>query len=71
MKFKYELRNWTDYRRIFPDLMEVDFHFSNEVPSGSYYENMQGVWDTALHFLIKAQEAGKQHVIVSSNGIGG
>lgn len=62
MKFKYENRNWVEYRQL-PELMEVDFHWLDEDSRGLYHENMQVVWDRAPRSLIEAQETGKQYVM--------
>ena len=50
-KFKREYKNWTDYRKL-PDLMEMDFHWSKEISSGNYYENMEHVYRTALELSL-------------------
>ena len=60
--FKYEHRNWVEYRQL-PDLIEVDFHWSSEKNSGTYYDNMKEVRDSALHWLMKAQVDGKKYVL--------
>lgn len=62
MTFKYEMRNWIEYRQL-PNLREVDFHWMNEEPRGDFYENMQAVWDVALRSLKEAQQQGKSYVL--------
>ncbi len=60
--FKVELGNWVSYRKL-PDLKEVDFHWTGHESSGSYYENMQSVWNTALWELEKAQKENLRYVL--------
>ena len=62
MKFRFESGNWVAYRKL-PDLVEIDFHRSNEAPNGGYDDNMQRVYDGALDGLIKAQRDGKKYVL--------
>jgi len=73
MTFKNDRRNWVEFR-LLPDLVERDFHWSSDKPSGDYYDNMQAVWNTALSDLIVAQRDGKKFVLFrhgwSTSGIG-
>jgi len=62
MAFKTGYRNWTDYRKL-PGLLEIDFHFSGQEITTSYYERMDDVWHMALNAIIKAQKEGKDHVL--------
>ncbi|PUA19500.1 hypothetical protein [Glaciimonas sp. PCH181] len=68
MKFKYGIRNWVEYRELLPDLVEVDFHWSEEKITRLYHENMQEVWDVALDSLITAQAAGKKYIMFTHGG---
>ena len=74
MKFKYACRNWVEYRDELPDLVECDFHWTNEPMSGLYHENMQAVWSRALQALADAQANGNRYVLFthgkSTSGIG-
>jgi len=63
-KFKREYKNWTDYRKL-PDLMEMDFHWSKEISSGNYYENMELVYRTTLKCLKMAQDNNKQYLLLT------
>ena len=55
--------NWTDYRR-FSNLVEIDFHYSDEGRrSISYSEAMESVRETALNGLTRAYEEGNQFVL--------
>jgi hypothetical protein len=62
MAFKYQVRNWVEYRKL-PNLIEQDFHWMQEERTGDYYENMQAVWEVALRTLIEAQQQGKSYVL--------
>lgn len=68
MKFKYAVRNWVEYRKLLPDMVECDFHWMNEPNTGSYYENMQAVRDSALRALVNAQADGKRYVMFTHGG---
>lgn len=68
MKFKYGSGNWVEYRKLLPDLVERDFHWSEEKTTGLYHENMQAVWDVALDALITAQATSKQYVMFTHGG---
>lgn len=68
MKFEYGSRNWVEYRELLPDLVETDFHWSEEKTTGLYHENMQKIWDVALASLITAQAAGKKYVMFTHGG---
>jgi hypothetical protein len=63
-RFKHGTGNWTDYRRQFPGIKEVDFHFGSgrdsEVP---YWERMAAVRHTAHAALVEAQAAGCEWVM--------
>jgi hypothetical protein len=63
-RFKHGTGNWTDYRRQFPGIREVDFHFGSgrdsEVP---YWERMATVRHTAHAALVEAQAAGCEWVM--------
>jgi hypothetical protein len=61
--FKHDRRNWVEFRKL-PDLDEVDFHWINEKSSGNYYENMDDVRKIALYSLLKAQQEGRQYVLL-------
>lgn len=54
--------SWTDYRGL-PNLTEVDFHWSGRM-SGSYWENMQEVYETALDAIRSAQDGGISYVML-------
>ncbi len=74
MKFKYSSRNWVEYRAELPNMVECDFHWTNEPMSGLYHENMQAVWNRALQALADAQANGNRYVLFthgrSTSGIG-
>ena len=61
-KLKNGFCNWTEFRKL-PDLMEVDFHWSDNECTGNYYQNMQAVKNRALKSLQQAQEEGKKFVL--------
>jgi hypothetical protein len=65
MPFIKEWGNWVEYRNRFDGLVECDFHWSEEGRGGSYYENMDMVWNRALEVLQKAQAEGKEYVLFS------
>ncbi len=54
--------DWVEFRKL-PDLMEVDFHWSEEGAQGHYRENMDAVRKVVLQSLVQAQEQGKQFVL--------
>lgn len=59
-----ENRNWTDYRIIFPGLMEVDFHYGRrDSYKQNYWDCMAQVHEQTLEALRKAQAEGYQHVM--------
>jgi hypothetical protein len=60
--FKREIRNWIEDRSL-PNLMEVDFHWADEVPMGGYFEHMQKVRERALQAPQDAQRQGKKYVL--------
>jgi hypothetical protein len=61
--FRKEYMNWTEYRSL-PNLREVDFHHSNEtLPTKSYYENMDDVYEISLNAIKNAQEEGLEFVL--------
>ena len=60
---KNESGDWTRYRTL-PELVEVDFHWSEEGPrQESYYEAMEDVYDVALDSLKTAFENGRRYVL--------
>lgn len=61
--FKQEAGNWTDFRKRYPGLEEVDFHWAKEEPSGFYWENMDAVSNRALSALKQAQAKGVRYVL--------
>lgn len=62
MRFKFEYRDWIEYRKL-PGLMEIDFHFSPEESLGTFHDNMQDVRERTLAALQAAQREGMQHVL--------
>ena len=68
MKFKYSYRNWVEYRAELPNMVECDFHWTNEPMSGLYHENMQAVWNRALQALAEAQANGIRYVLFTHGG---
>lgn len=61
-KFRKDLGDWLRFRNL-DKLMEVDFHWTNKLPSGGYQENMDAVWNRALQSLGKAQQEGFHYVL--------
>lgn len=72
MRFSYKTGDWVQYRQL-PDLIEVDFHWVGE-NGGSYYENMDAVWERALSALAQAYTQDKKFVLFthgwSTSGMG-
>lgn len=60
--FKIESGDWIGYRKL-PNIKEVDFHRAETESTGSYYENMQDIWNAALWELEKAQEGNYRYVL--------
>ena len=60
--FKFEIKNWVEYRKL-PNIAEADFHWTTEENSGGFYENMDRVYSVALNSLQVAQNAGKKYVL--------
>ena len=55
-----------DWRRLrdYPNLMEVDFHWSGFGPREvSYWDSMAEVYNTAINALKEAYEIGKSYVL--------
>lgn len=61
-KFKSSSCNWTDFRQL-PDLVEVDFHWSDRGTHHNYWESMEAVYNTAINALANAQKDGKKNVL--------
>lgn len=49
--------NWTEYRRRFPGMLEVDFHRAGEDDELRYDERMKRVYDETLRALRDAQQS--------------
>jgi|GEM_PF-4967374 len=64
--FKSDSRNWVEFRK-FPDVMEVDFHWSNYkdhfAKELSFDERMHAVKTVAMDALIDAKLKGKRYVL--------
>ena len=60
---KRENKNWVEYRKL-PNLVEVDFHYSELGPRNiPYWEAMQDVHDTALQALKDSQMQGRNFLL--------
>lgn len=62
MTFKFETRNWVEYRAL-PGIMEVDFHFASHESLGAFNENMRDGRERTLAALANAQRNGKSYVL--------
>jgi hypothetical protein len=64
-KFKYENRNWTEYRKL-PNTVEIDFHMTPDDPDFGlpYWEKMEKVWNYSLKALQRAQAEGMQYILL-------
>lgn len=62
MKFRFEYRDWVEYRAL-PGVVEVDFHFSGEDSLGTFHDNMHDVRVRTLRALEAAQRNGKHYVL--------
>lgn len=62
MKFKFETRNWIDYRAL-PGIVEVDFHFAPHDSLGTFHENMQKGRERTLIALVNAHRNCNSYVL--------
>ncbi|KIF83289.1 hypothetical protein [Noviherbaspirillum autotrophicum] len=62
MKFRFEHRNWIEYRAL-PGLVEVDYHFAPHDSFGAFHENVRHGRERTLAALANAQRAGARYVL--------
>lgn len=62
MTFKSDYRDWVEFRK-FPDLLEFDMHWSEEISDRSYHENVEQVPYFVQRCLENAQKQGKKYVM--------
>lgn len=62
MKFRFETRNWVEYRAL-PGVAEVDFHFAPHESLGAFHANMQHGRERTLAALADAQCGGVRYLL--------
>lgn len=62
MKFKFETRNWIEYRAL-PGVIEVDFHFAPHESLGTFHDNVQKGRERTLTALVNAQRKSNSYVL--------
>lgn len=63
MTFRKEGGDWTEYREL-PGLAELDLHRADSPSEFAYWEAMDAVRSDTLAALKRAQEAGRQYLLV-------
>lgn len=62
MKFRFETRNWVEYRAL-PGIVEVDFHFAPHESQGAFHEHMRDGRERTLKALENAYRSGMRYVL--------
>lgn len=63
-QFQENSGDWTNFRKIFPGIREIDFHAQpGDLDNLTYHERMEQTYQLALENLRRAQQEGLTHIM--------